>query len=231
MGVTMPLFSQRISALVLSAAGILPGPTVFAHVEKTDPVVINWSNCKQPDLASDAHQKAVKQSIDKYLNEAKAKYPSDHIAVKLNKIYGAAVQDRRDLVQLNYIPIGVSRTEKQCALSAENYQRLIVLRDASYYILCRSEVGVGSSATRRIAMDLTTLATAAIYDLVKSIGADLRAKKNEPTTPPGGYAACKAGAAAASTDPIPNAASTRSFRSRLSLSAEEVAGIGDPSKQ
>lgn len=194
-------------------------------------MVIDWSSCSQPDLASDVHAKAVRKSIDKYIAAANSKYPSNHVAIRLNKIYGAVVQDRRDLVQLNYLPIGPGRTENQCALSTENYRKLIVLRDASYYILCRSEVGVGTSTFDRTNKDLSTLAAAAIYDLMKSLGADLRAKKNEPTTPPGGYASCKAGAADATKDPIPSATEVQGFKSRMSLSAEESAQIGDPAKQ
>jgi hypothetical protein len=219
---------RRVIATLVSVGALQAVPTL-AQAQAV--MIIDWANCMQPDLASEAHQKAVKQSIDKYVDHANAKYPSNHIALKLNKIYGSLVQDRRDLVQSNYIPIGPNRKDTQCALSPDNYRKLIVLRDASYYILCRSEVGIGTSAFDRTSKDITTLATAAIYDLVKSLGADLRAKANEPTTPPGGYAACKQGATAGAKDPIPTVAETQGFRSRLSLSAEERAKIGDPSKQ
>jgi hypothetical protein len=141
------------------------------------------------------------------------------------------VQDRRDLVRLNYLPIGPNRTEQQCALSTDNYRKLIVMRDASYYILCRSEVAIGTSAIDRASKDVTTLAAAAIYDLVKSLGANLRAKKDEPTTPPGGFAYCKRGATDRANDPFPTPADVQSFKSRMSLSSEERAQIGDPSKQ
>jgi hypothetical protein len=220
----------KVSLLVLITACIftLLAPSMIQAQEK---MVIEWSNCSQPDGSSDAYTKAVNQSIDKHLQQAKAKYPSDHIAIRLNKMYGIMVQERRDLVSLNYLPIGSKRTESQCALSTDNYRKLIVLRDTSYYILCRSEVAIGTSSTERTSKDLQTLAAAAIYDLLKSLGADLRAKKTEPTTPPGGYAACRRGAADALKDPFPSAAEAQSFKTRLSFSSEERAQIGDPTQQ
>ncbi len=216
----------NVAVVLCGLAASLPLP-----VAAQAPVLIDWSNCKQPDLNSEAHQKALKTAIVKYVANAKTKYKSSHIAIGLSNTYGEIVQERRDLVRLSYLPVGPNRKEDQCALSAVNYEKLIVIRDASYYVLCRSEVGVGTSAADRTAKDLSALAAAAIYDLLKTIGVDLRAKKDEPTTPPGGFAACKLGASDAAQDPFPKPVDITGFKSRMSLSAEEKAKIGDPGKQ
>lgn len=193
-------------------------------------MVIDWSVCKQPDLTSQDHVKAVQGMVDKYFATARSD-KSVHVAVGLNRVYGQAVQDRRDHVRLNYIPIGPNRTEKQCALSDKNYAMLIAYRDASYYVLCRSEVAIGGSEQERARKDLQALAYSAIYDFLKSIGADFRAKADEPTTPPGGYAACKRGADDGKKDTIPTAESMQGFKTRLNLPDSEKAKLGDPSKQ
>jgi hypothetical protein len=216
----------RASKILAAIAAALP-----LSAAAQGPMMIDWTKCAQPDLKSDAHQTALKARIDKYVANAKTKYKSSHIAIGLSRTYGEIVQERRDHVRLSYIPVGPSRQDNQCAMSATNYSKLIIIRDASYYVLCRSEVGVGTSAADRAGKDLSTLAAAAIYDLLKTLGADLRAKKDEPVTPPGGFAACKLGTADAAKDPLPKPADVAGFKSRMSLSAEEKAKVGDPGKQ
>ncbi|TKB20439.1 MAG: hypothetical protein E5V75_05065 [Mesorhizobium sp.] len=194
-------------------------------------MTIDWSVCPQPDLASDGYAKKRSAEINSAVSNARKKYSKSHIAVALNKYYGEMVQIRRDHVRLKYIPISDKRPESSCALTGNDYEKLLLLRDASYYVLCRSEVAVGSSKAERLLKDLKSLAFAAIYDLKKSLGADLRAKKDEPTTPPGGYAACKLGVADGLNDPIPKDGETSGFSTRLVVPDSEKPGLGEPSEQ
>jgi hypothetical protein len=215
----------KFIALYSSFACFVP-MTAIAQVAMS----IDWSVCKQPDLSSATHVAAVKKLTDKYIAAAKSN-SSVHIAVGLNKIYGTAVQERRDHVRLNYIAVGSRRPESQCALSEQNYAKLIAYRDASYYVMCRAEVGIGADDAQRKKKDFKSLAFAAIYDLLKSIGADFRAKPDEPMTPPGGFGACKRGAEDAFKDPLPTPADIAAFSTRLSLPDSEKQKLGDPEAQ
>lgn len=192
--------------------------------------MIDWSVCKQPDLTNTLHTATVKRLVDKYVASAKSN-KATNIAVGLNKAYGIAVQERRDHVSLNYIALGPQRTQKQCALSDQNYSKLLAYRDASYYVLCRSEVAIGANTSDRKLKDYKALAYAAIYDFLKSMDVDFRAKPDEPTTPPGGYAACRKGADDGHMDPFPSPQDITSFKTRLNLPESEKAKMGDPKKQ
>ena len=194
-------------------------------------IVIDWDNCKQPDRSSATYESSLSRQIDEYVKAAKAAYPQAHIALALNKYYGQIVQQRRDHVAQSYRPVGPNRKATDCALSDANYTRLIVIRDASYYILCRAEVGAGTSNAERLAKDAKALTYAAIYDLLKTVGADMRAKPNEPTTPPGGFTACKRGAGDGFSDSVPSSQQMEGFVSRLSVPDSEKQRIGDPEKQ
>ncbi|BFG80253.1 hypothetical protein PTKU46_82870 [Paraburkholderia terrae] len=194
------------------------------------PMAIDWSACHQPDPTDASYLNQVNSLIKKYVAAAKGD-GSTNISLGLNRIYGEAVRERRDHVRLHYIPVGPSRSKDQCALSTKDYTQLLAYRDASYYVMCRAEVGIGATQSERTQKDLKTLAYAAIYDFVKSIGVDMRAKPDEPTTPPGGYAACKRGAEDGKNDPFPSASDVTSFKSRLSLPESEKTKIGDPTKQ
>ncbi|RWP13897.1 hypothetical protein [Mesorhizobium sp.] len=194
-------------------------------------MIIDWSVCPQPDLTSDAYAKKRSAEINSAVANARKRSSKSHIAVALNKYYGEIVQIRRDHVRLKYLPISEKRPESSCALSKKNYEKLLLLRDASYYVMCRSEVAIGASKAERLLKDLKSLAFAAIYDLKKSLGADLRAKKDEPTTPPGGYAACELGVAAGLKDPFPQDGETSGFETRLVVPDSEKPSIGEPSNQ
>ncbi|MER8643204.1 hypothetical protein [Mesorhizobium sp. M1252] len=194
-------------------------------------MVIDWSVCTQPDLTSDAYAKKRSAEINSAVANAKKRNSKSHIAVALNKYYGEMVQIRRDHVRLKYLPISEKRPESSCALSEKNYEKLLLLRDASYYVMCRSEVAIGASKAARLLKDLKSLAFAAIYDLKKSLGAEMRAKKDEPTTPPGGYAACELGVAAGLKDPFPQDGETSGFETRLVVPDSEKPSIGEPSQQ
>ncbi|TPJ14344.1 hypothetical protein FJW04_17810 [Mesorhizobium sp. B2-7-3] len=194
-------------------------------------MTIDWSVCTQPDLTSDGYAKKRSAEINTAVANAKKRNSKAHIAVALNKYYGEMVQIRRDHVRLKYMPISEKRPESSCALSDKNYEKLLLLRDASYYVMCRSEVAIGASKPARLLKDLKSLAFAAIYDLKKSLGADLRAKKDEPTTPPGGYAACELGVADGLNDPFPQDGETSGFETRLVVPDSEKPGIGEPSEQ
>lgn len=194
-------------------------------------LVIDWSVCSQPNRTSEAYVKQQTSQINTYVKSAQTKFPSEHIAVALNKYYGEIVQQRRDFVVKSYIPISAARLATACALSAENYTRLLIMRDASYYVLCRAEVAIGRSRTARLANDLKSLAYAAIYDFLKTAGVDMRAKANEPTTPPGGYAGCSRGVDDGQHDPFPTEAQAAGFKTRLSVPDSEKKKIGDPTQQ
>lgn len=200
----------------------------FSHAQT--PMVIDWTVCQQPDSQGLSQEAGVKALIKKYVDAATVN-SKVHVAVGLNRQYGIAVQERRDHVRLNYIPIGPKRTNRQCALSDANYAKLIQYRDASYYIMCRSEVSIGSSKAARVGNDLKALTFAAIYDFAKGQGVEMRAKADEPMTPPGGYAACTKGAEDGKSDPFPSANDVATFKTRLSLPDSEKSKLGDPTKQ
>jgi hypothetical protein len=194
-------------------------------------MVIDWTVCKQPDLATAEHKVGTNKLISKY-EEAAKKPVGTHIAVGLNREYGVAVQDRRDHVRLNYIPLGPNRSESQCALSDANYAKLLQFRDASYYVMCRSEVAIGTSTVVRAAKNVKALTYAAIYDFAKATGLyEMRAKPDEPTTPPGGFAACSRGTEDGKKDPLPTAEDVAKFKTRLTVPDSEAVNIGDPTKQ
>lgn len=194
-------------------------------------MVIDWSACKQPDLNSAGHKQGVDKLISKYVEAAK-KPAGTHIAVGLNREYGVAVQQRRDHVRLKYKTVGPNRTEAQCALSDADYALLIQFRDASYYVMCRSEVGIGTSAAQREAKDIKATTYAAIYDFAKATGLyEMRAKPDEPTTPPGGFSACSRGTDDGKKDPLPTTADVAKFKTRLTLPDSETTKLGDPTKQ
>lgn len=194
-------------------------------------MVIDWSVCKQPDLKGADHKQGVEKFVSRYVVAAK-KPAGTHIAVGLNREYGAAVQERRDHVRLKYKPVGPNRTEAQCALSDADYALLIQFRDASYYVLCRSEVAIGTTGALREAKDIKATTYAAIYDFAKATGLyEMRAKPDEPTTPPGGFSACSRGAEDGKKDPLPTTADVAKFKSRLTLPDSEAPRLGDPTKQ
>ena len=194
-------------------------------------MVIDWSVCKQPDLNGTDHKQGTDKLISRYVEAAK-KLAGTHIAVGLNREYGVAVQERRDYVSLKYKPIGPTRSEAQCALSQADYALLLQFRDASYYVMCRSEVAIGVTDALRGAKDMKATTYAAIYDFAKATGLyEMRAKPDEPTTPPGGFAACSRGAADGKKDPFPTAADVAKFKTRLTLPDSEATKLGDPTKQ
>ena len=194
-------------------------------------MTIDRGNCKQPDRSSAEYKKDQRSQNEDYVKSSKAAYPNSHIAVALNRYYGQVVQLRRDHVALNDIPAGPKRNATDCALTEANYRKLILIRDASYYIFCRAEVAVGQSAADRAGKTPQALAYAAIYDLLKTAGVDMRAKPTEPTTPLGGFAACTLGASDGFKDPIPTAQEVKEFTSRLTVPDSEKQKIGEPENQ
>lgn len=221
-GKHLSLIPRIIAIVIFALAG---------RIAAASNVVIDWDNCKQPNRSSATFESSLARQIDEYVKAAKAAYPQVHIALALNKFYGQIVQQRRDHVAQSYRPVGPDRTATDCALSDANYTRLIVIRDASYYILCRAEVAAGTSKAERLAKDARALTYAAIYDLLKTVGADMRAKPDEPTTPPGGFTACKRRAADGFSDSVPSSQQMEGFVSRLSVPDSEKQRIGDPEKQ
>ena len=194
-------------------------------------MVIDWSVCKQPDLNSSIHKQGVDKLVAKYVEAAK-KPAGTHIAVGLNREYGVAVQERRDHVRLNYKAIGPNRTQAQCALSDADYALLIQFRDASYYVMCRGEVAIGTTRALREAQNIKATNYAAIYDFAKATGLyEMRAKPDEPTTPPGGFSACSRGAEDGKKDLLPTTADVAKFKTRLTLPDSEATKLGDPTKQ
>ncbi len=201
------------------------GPTMAADMQ------IDWSVCPQPDRASAAYVKQQSEQIDAFVSAARKQHGGKHIAVALNSYYGAIVQLRRDFVVRHYRPVSPSRPATACALTPADYTRLLILRDASYYVLCRAEVAIGQNKPARLAKDLKSLAYASVYDFLKTIGLDMRAKPGEPTTPPGGYAGCAKGVDDGLDDPFPSAAETIGFTTRLVVPDSEKQRIGDPTRQ
>lgn len=211
-------------------AGML-GVTAGHALSAPATMVIDWSVCKQPDLNSAAHKDGTSKLIAKYVEAAK-KPKGTHIALGLTREYGVAVQERRDHVRLKYKPVSANRTEAQCALSDADYAKLLQFRDASYYVMCRSEVAIGADAVKRGAKDVKATMYAAIYDFAKATGLyEMRAKADEPTTPPGGFSACRRGTDDGMKDPFPSETDVKKFKTRLSIPDSEIPKLGDPAKQ
>lgn len=175
---------------------------------------IDWKLCKQPDVESKKFLDAVDTQYAILMKSAAKARPKAYIAVQGNRYYPTAVQLRRNLVASSYLP-KAKRDPSGCAVTEPNYEKVLVLRDAVYRMLCRSEIGIGNGKVARAANEIRVRAFTEVYEALKRRDADVAAS-DDPATPPGGAASCYRGIQDGWADPEPTGNDGKTFESHMS---------------